>query len=204
MHISNSDIMAHAWSQLKGKWGSVVLVVLIYVLIGIIPGSVPKIGWIVNLIIGGPIAFGISYYFLSFARGKNPVIEDLFKGFSFFGKTLVSYLLIVVFTILWSLLLIVPGIIAAISYSMTYYILADNSEMSGQDAITRSKELMKGNKYRYFCMLCRFIGWFLLGILSLGIGFLWIIPYFMASNVGFYETLIAPGTTGEVGQLKNG
>jgi uncharacterized membrane protein len=194
MHISNSDIMAHAWSQLKGKWGSVVLVVLIYVLIGIIPGSVPKIGWIVNLIIGGPIAFGISYYFLSFARGKNPVIEDLFKGFSFFGKTLVSYLLIVVFTILWSLLLIVPGIIAAISYSMTFYILADNSEMSGHDAISKSKELMKGNKYRYFCLLCRFIGWFLLGILSLGIGFLWIVPYFMASNVGFYETLIAPGT----------
>jgi uncharacterized membrane protein len=195
MNISNSDIMAHARSQLKGKWGSVVLVVLIYVLVGIIPGSVPKIGWIINLIIGGPIAFGISYYFLSFARGKNPVIEDLFKGFSIFGKTLVSYLLIVVFTVLWSLLLIVPGIIAAISYSMTYYVLADNSEMSGQDAITRSKELMKGNKYRYFCMLCRFIGWFLLGILSLGIGFLWIVPYFMASNVGFYETLIAPGTS---------
>jgi uncharacterized membrane protein len=189
---SNSEIMTHAWSQLKGKWGSVILVMVIYFLISIIPGSVPKIGWIFNLILGGPFAFGIAYYFLSFVRGKSPVLEDLFKGFSVFGKTLIAYLLIVVFVILWALLLIVPGIIAGISYSMTFYLLADNSGMSAQEAISKSKELMNGNKYRYFCLCCRFIGWFLLGILTLGIGFLWIMPYFMASNAGFYETLIAP------------
>jgi Predicted integral membrane protein len=192
MLISNSAIMANARSQLKGKWRSAILVVFIYMLIAIIPGSIPKIGWIFNLIIGGPIAFGLSYYFLSFTRGKNPVLEDLFKGFSMYGKTFISYLLIMIFTILWMLLLIVPGIIAAISYSMTFYILADNNEMSGQDAISKSKELMHGNKYRYFCLLGRFTGWFLLGILSLGIGFLWIVPYFMASNARFYETLIQP------------
>jgi uncharacterized membrane protein len=184
--------MANTRLQLKGKWGSAVLVVFIYMLISIIPGSIPKIGWIINLVIGGPIAFGISFYFLSFARDKNPVLEDLFKGFSIFGKTLISYLLIILFMLLWTLLLIVPGIIAAISYSMTFYLLADNSEMSGQDAIKKSKELMNGNKYRYFCFLGRFVGWFLLGILSLGIGFLWIVPYFMASNARFYETLIKP------------
>jgi len=192
MLISNRDIMANARSQLKGKWGTVLLVVFIYMLIAVIPGSIPKIGWIINLIIGGPIAFGISYYFLSFTRVKKPVLEDLFKGFSIFAKTFIAYILIVMFTILWALLLIVPGIIAAISYSMTFYIMADNGEMSGQDAIRKSKELMDGNKYRYFCLVCRFLGWFLLGILSLGIGFLWIVPYFMASNAGFYETLIQP------------
>jgi uncharacterized membrane protein len=192
MLISNRDIMASARSQLKGKWGTVLLVVFIYMLIAVIPGSIPKIGWIINLIIGGPIAFGISYYFLSFTRGKKPVLEDLFKGFSIFAKTFIAYILIVMFTILWSLLLIVPGIIAAISYSMTFYIVADNGEMSGRDAIRKSKELMDGNKYRYFCLVCRFLGWFLMGILSLGIGFLWIVPYFMASNAGFYEALIRP------------
>ena len=184
--------MAHARTQLKGKWGSALLVAFIYMLIAIIPGSIPKIGWIVNLIIGGPIAFGLSYYFLSFTREKNPVLEDLFKGFSIFVKTFISYLLIMIFTLLWTLLLIVPGIIAAISYSMTFFILVDNNEMSGQDAIRKSKELMMGNKYRYFCLGCRFIGWFCLGILSLGIGFLWIVPYFMSSNAGFYESLIQP------------
>ena len=167
-------------------------------LIGIIPGSIPKIGWIVNLIIGGPIGFGLCYYFLSFIREKNPVLEDLFKGFSVFGKTFIAYLLMAIFTLLWTLLLIVPGIIAAISYSMTFYIMADNKEMSGQDAITKSKQLMMGNKYRYFCLLCRFIGWFLLCILSLGIGLLWLIPYVMASNARFYETLIQQ----EINQVK--
>jgi uncharacterized membrane protein len=194
MFISNSDIMSNARSQLQGKWRSAILVAFIYMLIIIIPGSIPKIGKICNLVIGGPISFGICYYFLSFTRGRYPVLEDLFKGFSIFGKTFISYLLIILFTILWTLLLIVPGIIAAISYSMTFYIMADNSEISGQDAIKKSKELMMGNKYRYFCLLCRFIGWGLLSILSLGIGFLWLIPYFMTSNARFYETLIQPGT----------
>lgn len=199
MIISNSAIMTNARLQLKGKWGSVLLFVFIYMVIGIIPGSIKKIGWIINLIIGGPIAFGVTYYFINFTRNKNPILEDLFKGFSIFGKTFIAYLLMVLFTILWALLLIVPGIIAALSYSMTFYIMVDNGGISGQDAIRKSKELMMGNKYRYFCLLCRFIGWFLLGILSLGIGFLWIIPYFMVSNVKFYETLIQP----EANQIQN-
>lgn len=193
MVISNKDIMTNARSLLKGKWKQAVLVVFVYMVITIIPGSIPKIGWIFNLIIGGPIAFGLSYYFLSFTRGKDPVLEDLFKGFTMFGRTLIAYLFIMIFTVLWTLVLIVPGIIAAISYSMTFYIMADNDGMSGQDAISGSKELMQGNKYRYFCFLGRFTGWFLLGILSAGIGFLWIVPYFMTSNAGFYETLVQAG-----------
>jgi uncharacterized membrane protein len=192
MIMNNSDIMTNARSRLKGKWGSTVLVVFIYCLISIVPGSIPKVGWLINLVIGGPIAFGLSYYFLAFAREKNPVLEDLFKGFHVFAKTFIAYLLIIVFTLLWALLLIVPGIIAAISYSMTFYLMVDNNEMTGQDAIKKSKEIMNGNKYRYFCFCCRFIGWFLLGIASLGIGFLWIVPYFMVSNATFYENLIQP------------
>jgi uncharacterized membrane protein len=192
MTISNRDIMMNARSQLSGKWGSPILAGFIYILLTAIAGSIRVIGWIVGLIIGGPVAFGINCYFLSFSRNKNPALEDLFKGFSIFSKTFVAYILIVIFVVLWSLLLIIPGIIAAFSYSMTFYIIADNPEISGQDAIRKSKELMYGNKYRYFCFLCRFIGWFLLCVLSLGIGFLWLIPYFNLSNAKFYENLINP------------
>jgi uncharacterized membrane protein len=191
MFISNADIMTHARSQLKGNWGSAILVVFIYLLTTVIPGSFPKIGGIINLIIGGPFAFGISYYFLSFIRGKKPVLEDLFKGFTVFKKVFISYLLIIIFTLLWTLLFIIPGIIATISYAMTFYILADNNDISGQDALKKSKELMNGNKYRYFCLLNRFTGWFILSILSAGIGFLWLIPYFLTSNAKFYETIIS-------------
>ncbi|MBN2035739.1 MAG: DUF975 family protein [Chitinispirillaceae bacterium] len=192
MLISNRAIMTKARSQLKGKWGAAALVALVYILITIIPGSIQKIGGLINLVIGGPIAFGLAFFFLSFVREKGPALEDLFKGFQDFARTLVAYLLMIIFIILWSLLLIVPGIIAAISYAMTFFLLVDNKEMSGADAIRKSKQLMHGHKYRYFCLLCRFIGWFLLGILSCGIGFLWIIPYFMTSNARFYETLLHP------------
>lgn len=195
MITSNADIMKNARLQLQGKWKSVIVFTLIYMLVGIIPGSIPKIGWIFNLLLGGPLAFGLSYYFLNFSRNNKPVLEDLFKGFSIFGKTFIAYLLMLIFIILWALLLIVPGIIAAFSYSMTFYIMADNKEMSGQDALKKSKELMTGNKYRYFCLMCRFIGWFILGVLSFGIGFLWIIPYVMVSSAKFYESLIQPENT---------
>lgn len=194
MVISNRDLMTNARTQLHGKWGSVILVMLVYILVCVIPGSIPKVGWLVSLIIGGPFSFGLCYYFLSFSRDKKPLVDDLFKGFSVFGKTLVTYLLMLLFIILWTLLLIVPGIIAAISYSMTFYLMADNNELSGQAALAKSKELMNGNKYRYFCLMCRFIGWFLLSILTLGIGFLWLVPYFMTSNAKFYENLIQSKT----------
>jgi uncharacterized membrane protein len=190
--ITDRALMADARSQLKGKWGTLILVSLVYILITIIPGSLKNIGCVISLIIGGPMAFGITYYFLAFIRGKNPALEDLFKGFSIFSKTLIAYLLMVVFIVLWTLLLIVPGIIAALSYSMTFYLLVDNSDMTAQEAITKSKELMEGNKYRYFCFLGRFTGWVLLCILTLGIGFLWLFPYFMTSNAKFYETLVHP------------
>jgi uncharacterized membrane protein len=194
MLISNKDIMANARSQLKGKWGSVILVVFIYLLISILAESIPKIGEIITWIISGPLAFGLNYYFLSFIRQKNPALEDLFKGvsISIFGEAFIAYIFMTIFIILWTLLLIVPGVIAAISYSMTFFILVDNPEISGKDAIKKSKELIKGNKYKYFCFLVRFLGWFLLSILSFGIGFIWLIPYFMVSHAKFYESLINP------------
>jgi uncharacterized membrane protein len=180
MLISNQNIMANARFQLKGKWRSVIIVAFIYLLILILPEFIPKIGEIIGWIISGPLAYGLSYYFLSFI----PV----------FGKTFVTYMFMCLFIILWTLLLIVPGVIAAISYSMTFFILIDNPEISGKDAIKKSKELMKGNKYKYFCFLVRFVVWFLLSILSFGIGFLWLIPYFMVSHAKFYESLISPDT----------
>lgn len=192
MVLSNRDIMINARAQLRGKWSSAILAGFIYFLLIAIPGSARIIGGIIGLIIDGPITFGLCYYFLLFTRNRNPVFEDLFKGFSLFSKTFVAYILIIIFVALWSILLIIPGIIAAISYSMTFFIIADNPDVSGQDAIRKSKELMNGNKYRYFCFLCRFIGWFLLCILTLGIGFLWLIPYFNVSNAKFYDTLINP------------
>ncbi|MPN61797.1 hypothetical protein SDC9_209541 [bioreactor metagenome] len=92
-----------------------------------------------------------------------------------------------IFVILWSLLLIVPGIIAAIRYSMCFYILADNPDIGIMEALNESKRMMRGNKWKYFCLNLSFIGWGLLCICTVGIGFLWLTPYVETSVIAFYD-----------------
>jgi uncharacterized membrane protein len=94
-----------------------------------------------------------------------------------------------VFTILWAFLLIIPGIIAALRYSMAYYIMNDYPEISAMEAIERSKELMDGQKMRLFMLCLSFIGWFFVGIITLGLGFFYLMPYWNATVANFYEDL---------------
>ncbi|NLK34841.1 MAG: DUF975 family protein [Gracilibacteraceae bacterium] len=144
---------------------------------------------IVSLIIGGPIYFGIAYYFLKLARYETAEFNDLFSGFSLFKTNFILHLLITIFTILWTLLLIVPGIIAAIKYSMAYNILIDNPEIGGLEAIRRSTEMMDGHKMRFAEMWFSFLGWFLLSIVTFGLGMIYAAPYYRAAKANFYLDL---------------
>jgi uncharacterized membrane protein len=130
---------------------------------------------------------GIVMFYLTVVRKQStPRVGQIFEGFNYFGAGFVASLLMTLFIILWALLLIIPGIVACLSYSMTYFILAENPQTRGLDAIRKSRDMMKGYRWKLFCLGLRFIGWLILGILSLGIGFLWIIPYFWTSLANFY------------------
>ena len=94
-----------------------------------------------------------------------------------------------IFILLWSILLIIPGIIAAISYSMTFLIIAEDESIDAIEALKKSKEIMYGHKWKYFCLMLRFIGWALVCILTLGIGFIWLLPYVHVTIVKFYEDI---------------
>jgi uncharacterized membrane protein len=98
------------------------------------------------------------------------------------------------FTFLWSLLLFIPGIIKSYSYSMTLYIISEDPSIGVMDAITKSREMMNGYKFKKFLLDLSFIGWFLLCIITLGIGFLWFIPYVGVAGAAFYND-IKPTTT---------
>jgi uncharacterized membrane protein len=89
--------------------------------------------------------------------------------------------------VLWSLLLIVPGIIAGFSYSLTFYVLADDNSIRARDAIAKSKKMMYGYKWQAFRLVLRFLALSLLGILTLGIGFIWLLPYMYVGWAKFYE-----------------
>jgi len=144
---------------------------------------------IVSLILGGPIYFGVASYFLKIARYEAAEFNDMFSGFSLFKTNFVLHLLMLIFTLLWTLLLIVPGIIAAIKYSMAFYILNDNPEIGGMGAIRRSKEMMEGHKMRFAEMWLSFLGWFLLGIVTFGLGMIYAVPYYRAAKANFYLDL---------------
>jgi len=132
---------------------------------------------------------------LQLIRGQQPKLETIFSGFQKFGTTLLLNLLMTIFVLLWTLLLIIPGIIASFRYAMAWYILHDNPEIRAIDAIRQSKAMMQGYKGQLFLLYLSFIGWFILCILSFGIGFLWLLPYIQSSSSAFYENLKAQSTS---------
>ena len=185
----NTELMAEARESLSGNWGLAIATFLVYGIIISIFQVIPTVGSVLALFIAGPVLVGVSMFSLSLSRGESARLEQIFEGFKNYGTVLGAYLLMVLFIFLWMLLLIIPGIIAAIAYSQTFYILAEDDAISSMDALKKSKEMMDGYKWKYFCLGLRFIGWALLCILTLGIGFLWLSPYIQISYAKFYEDL---------------
>ncbi len=174
--------MRQAREALEGRWGFAIGTYLLYILIS---GCIPPI----SIIISGPMTQGMAGLSLKLSRRQQSDVPDLFTGFNNFWNALLAYLLIIVFVILWSLLLFIPGIIAAISYSQTFYVLSEDPAIDPMDAINRSMALMNGYKAKYFRLCLRFFGWSLLCCLTLGIGFFWLIPWIQVTFAGFYDDL---------------
>jgi uncharacterized membrane protein len=189
MLIENRQLMTNARETLRGRWGDAIAACIVFAAIIIILNAVPLIGSIASLLISGPMILGFYLFFLPYVKGEAPRIAVIFDGFKSFLDSFVAYLVALIFIFLWSLLLIVPGIIAAISYSMMFLIMAENPGMDGMSSIRKSKEMMNGYKWKYFCLMCRFIGWFLLCIITCGIAGIWVGPYWVTSKVLFYEDI---------------
>lgn len=185
----NRVLMAQARECLRGKWGLAIGSFVVFVVVAGFAQIVPFVGEIVTLLISGPLTLGWAIFALSLARNEDTRLEMVFDGFRLFGPSLAVYLLAAVCIILWSLLLIVPGIIAALAYSQVYYIMADSKTIGPLEAIRRSKEMMRGNKWKFFCLGLRFVGWAFLCVLTFGIGFLWLYPYVAVATAKFYDDL---------------
>ena len=190
---NSSTIRSFARESLSGNWLNAILASLIFS--GVT--SVVSSAYGAVFLIMGALLFGLYLYYLSLIREKVGDFNLLFKAFSFsgqnlglFGKTLGVYLLMNLFIFLWLLLLIVPGIVAAYSYRMVFYILIDNPEIGVMEALRKSKEMMQGYKTKLLCLDLSFIGWGLLCILTFGVGFLWLYPYILTSQTIFYEELL--------------
>ncbi|WP_339925032.1 DUF975 family protein [uncultured Cyclobacterium sp.] len=189
MGTENVELMKMARESLKGNWGLAIGTFLVYyIIMGFLQGMAeyyPMIS-LGTLLITGPMTLGLALFSLSIARNQYVRLQQIFDGFQNFGTALGAYLLIIIFVILWMLLLIIPGIIAALSYAMTFYIIADDPNIGPLDAIDKSKQMMNGYKMKLFLMFLMFLGMALLCILTLGIGFLWFIPFANVTLAKFY------------------
>ena len=164
-----------------GVFGISVLIFLVLILMVLL----------VRFVIGGAVTLGYVKINLGLIDRKDVKFADLFSQFHRFGPAFLMQLLRYIFIFLWSLLLIIPGIIATYRYAMAPYILYENPDMSASDAIAESKELMQGNKWRLFCLNFSFIGWAILTIFTLGIGYLWLKPYQETAYAAFYREIKA-------------
>lgn len=144
----NTTLMSLAYESMSGRWGIAIGFSLLLPLINLAAQMIPHVGVICVLLVAGAFRLSACIFFLNYNRGGVPEIGMLFAGFKWFGNTLATYLLITLFTFLWLLLLIVPGIIAALSYSQAFYLLADNPELGPMEAIRQSKQLMDGRKWK--------------------------------------------------------
>ncbi len=182
--------MREARESLRGKWGLAIGTFLIYMILSGSVGSVRYgMGSLIGLLIAGPFLLGAAIFSLNISRNRDVRLEQIFYGFRNFKTSLVAYLLMVLFIFLWLLLLIVPGIIAALSYSMTFYIIADDPNISGEEALKESKAMMYGYKEKLFYLWLRFFLLALLCVLTLGIGFLWYVPFVNVTMAKFYDDI---------------
>ena len=193
-----------AWGAMHGNWLSGAFILLVSILLGwalqiplafLNEDSGIYLAWaLIATLLGWIIGFGFFVNFLSFARGAKNSIKCLFVGFSnmgFFLRILGAEFLQGIFVFLWSLLLFIPGLVKIYSYTMTEFVLLDHPEYSPLQAITASKKMMYGHRLELVMLQLRFLGWYLLCLVTLGIACFWLVPYYMTAKSKFYMDLLA-------------
>ena len=183
---TNSEIRKETKALMSGNWSTMVLIALVFGIISIFTAnSFPLV-----LFVYSPLVLGLVITMMHFVRcTKRVAVEDLFSAFNstFYWKSMCLGVLVAVYTFLWLLLFLIPGIIKSCAYFLAPYILADNPELTAEEAICRSMRLMDGHKMQLFLMSLGYLGLTLLSALLLFIPLLWLMPYYNAVYAKFYE-----------------
>ena len=189
--MSRAELKTAAKEQIKGKIGIIFVMFLIIFAIFFVCAFIPILGPIATFIITPAFSLSFCIIFLKLTKKEEITVGDAFSGFNQTGRALWLHILIAFFTFLWSCLLVIPGLIKQYSYSMAYYILADNPELTAREALNKSKELMNGHKLDLFVLHLSFIGWCLLVGITFGIAAIYVSPYMSATVANFYNSIKA-------------
>lgn len=186
------ELMNSSLKDLEGKWGLAIGTFVVFLLLTsgsqITAEEYPAM-YLVSILISGPFSVGLSRFALNISRKQEARFEDSFSGFSNFLNAFLAYLLSSIIIAGGLILFIIPGIIAGIALSMTYFIMAEDNTISAVDALKKSHAMMDGYKMDYFLLSLRYLALGILCILTLGIGFFWLIPYIYVTNAKFYDQI---------------
>ena len=183
-----NELKASAKIQISGKIGVLfaMYVIMLGIAVAVAVGLVPAVGGIASFVLSSAFYLGGAWVFLKITKGETVTVGNIFYGFEDLWTAIKAQLFINLFISLWSLLLIIPGIVKAYAYSMTFFILAENKGMPVLEAITLSRKMMDGHKMDLFLLFLSFIGWFFLVVITFGIAGIWVYPYFYATVTNFY------------------
>ena len=152
-------------------------------------GGLLLFGLIVSVLISALISVGYAQFNIDLIDGVKPRIVTMFSKGKQVGTAIVANILVFLRVLVGTILFIIPGIIASYQYAMVNYIIAENPGISAREALEMSKEMMKGNKFRFFRLGLSFLGWALVVVLTLGIAGIWVGPYMQASFAAFYREI---------------
>lgn len=187
--MTRIELKEQAKSQIRGKIWELFLVSLIVFGVSFLCTLIPVVGGIVEFCLASALSIGMIMIYLKIAKGEEFQVGDVFEGCHIMGKAIWLNILLSVFTALWSLLLIIPGIIKSYSYSMASYILAENPNMTAREAIKESMRIMEGHKMDLFILQLSFLGWAILTAFTFGLAGIYVIPYMQQTFVNFYNSI---------------
>lgn len=184
-------INGNLWTILQPYIIVLVINLFVGIIVGVVTNSDSSLGSLLQSIIELaliPLSYGYTAFLLKYVRKEETKQDEIFKYYKNFVPIILLTILISLFTTLWTFLLIIPGIIAAISYQQAIFIMIDGEE-NPRECIKKSKEMMNGYKMDYFAFILSFIGWGLLVIATLGIAAVYVFPYISVSQVLYYDEL---------------
>ena len=190
------SMKSHARKQIEGKIFTLLAIALVIGLITAATGLLGIVGSIASLLIAGAFTYAEQYIYLGITnKSRMPKIEDAFVGFKGdnFLRTLVAYLRYTIFTFLWGLLFVIPGIIKSISYSQMFYLMVEDENLEPGDAQKKSMEIMEGHKWEYFVLMLSFFPWYLLCVITLGIASIYVSPYVQTTMAEYHVRLVNGG-----------
>lgn len=184
---TRAELKALAKQQIKGKIGILFLISLFIAIISVGTFSIPFASIIVDPAL--MLSTYLIYCKLSSINDYRPEIGETLGGFPNVVGAMRVYWAQAFFTFLWTMLFIIPGIIKGIAYSQAMFILAENPEIGGREALKKSSEMMQGHKLDYFILSLSFIGWNILAVFTFGILYVWLAPYISATQANFYQSI---------------